>query len=175
MVLQVAGCGIHVPQAGPFTSIYGIHISARLYVIATKPSISEYSSLFFLPSCSNQYLINMMQICRAEDGQVFQVGIHLYLSNFRTTKSMGQVNAIFPRHRKVLVSFATFFESQHIALDRSGSLELFLHHQTGVDEEAVLAYLSDGRRLRNDNIRDLAGAEDQVCMFDLSNQPRWSL
>jgi len=34
-----------------------------------------------------------------------------------------------------------------------------------VDEEAVLAYLSDGRRLRNDNIRDLAGAEDQVCIL----------
>ena len=46
--------------------------------------------------------------------------------------------------------------------DRTGSLELFLHQETGVDEEAVLAYLSDGRRLRNDNIRDLAGAEDQV-------------
>jgi hypothetical protein len=44
-------------------------------------------------------------------------------------------------------------------------LELFLHQQTGVDEEAVLAYLSDGRRLRNDNIRDLAGAEDQVCVL----------
>jgi autophagy-related protein 11 len=46
--------------------------------------------------------------------------------------------------------------------NRTGSLELFLHQETGVDEEAVLAYLSDGRRLRNDNIRDLAGAEDQV-------------
>jgi autophagy-related protein 11 len=27
----------------------------------------------------------------------------------------------------------------------------------------VLAYLSDGRRLRTDNLRDLAGAQDQVC------------
>jgi hypothetical protein len=31
-----------------------------------------------------------------------------------------------------------------------------------VDQEAILAYLSDGRRLRNDNIRELAGAQDQV-------------
>lgn len=46
-------------------------------------------------------------------------------------------------------------------------MELFLHHETGVDEEAVLAYLSDGRRLRNDNIRDLAGAEDQVRIYTL--------
>jgi hypothetical protein len=37
-----------------------------------------------------------------------------------------------------------------------------------VDEEAVLAFLSDGRRLTNDSIRDLAGAEDQVCLFLLS-------
>ena len=27
----------------------------------------------------------------------------------------------------------------------------------------MLAYLSDGRRLRTDNLRDLAGAQDQVC------------
>src|ERR1700722_15335229 len=45
---------------------------------------------------------------------------------------------------------------------RSGNLELFLHEHTGVAEQAVLAYLSDGRRLRNENIRDLAGAQDQV-------------
>ena len=32
-----------------------------------------------------------------------------------------------------------------------------------MDQEAILAYLSDGRRLRNDNIRELAGAQDQVC------------
>lgn len=31
-----------------------------------------------------------------------------------------------------------------------------------MDEDAILAYLSDGRRLRNDNIRELAGAQDQV-------------
>jgi hypothetical protein len=50
--------------------------------------------------------------------------------------------------------------------DRAGSLELFLHQQTGVDEEAIIAYLSDGRRLRNDSIRELAGAQDQVRAID---------
>jgi len=50
--------------------------------------------------------------------------------------------------------------------NRAGSLELFLHQQTGVDEEAIIAYMSDGRRLRNDNIRDLAGAQDQVRAID---------
>lgn len=45
---------------------------------------------------------------------------------------------------------------------RIGSLELFLHQETDVEEDAILAYLSDGRRLRNENVRELAGAEDQV-------------
>lgn len=45
---------------------------------------------------------------------------------------------------------------------RQGSLEKFLREETGVEEEDILAYLPDGRRLRNENIRDLAGAEDQV-------------
>jgi autophagy-related protein 11 len=48
---------------------------------------------------------------------------------------------------------------------RSESLEHFLHNETGVDEQAILAYLSDGRRLRNDNIRELLGAQDQVRML----------
>ena len=45
---------------------------------------------------------------------------------------------------------------------RLGSLELFLQQETGVDQDSVLAYLSDGRRLRSDNVRELAGAHDQV-------------
>jgi len=32
-----------------------------------------------------------------------------------------------------------------------------------VEEAAILAYLSDGRRLKNDNVRELAGVQDQVC------------
>ncbi|KAF8267535.1 hypothetical protein EI94DRAFT_1730240 [Lactarius quietus] len=46
-------------------------------------------------------------------------------------------------------------------IERIGSLETFLRKEIGIDEGAVLAYLSDGRRLRTDNLRDLAGAQDQ--------------
>ncbi|KAF8190503.1 hypothetical protein BJ912DRAFT_1100883 [Pholiota molesta] len=42
-----------------------------------------------------------------------------------------------------------------------GSLELFLHQEIGVDEDAALAYLSDGRRITSANIRDLASVQDQ--------------
>jgi hypothetical protein len=45
---------------------------------------------------------------------------------------------------------------------RLGSLESFLRREIGIEESAALAYLSDGRRLRTDNVRDLAGAQDQV-------------
>jgi autophagy-related protein 11 len=45
---------------------------------------------------------------------------------------------------------------------RIGSLESFLRREIGIEENAALAYLSDGRRLRTDNVRDLAGAQDQV-------------
>jgi len=48
------------------------------------------------------------------------------------------------------------------AYPRARSLELFVHQETGLDQEAVLTYLSDGRRLLNSNILDLAGAADQV-------------
>ncbi|KAH9962908.1 hypothetical protein BC827DRAFT_1195700 [Russula dissimulans] len=67
----------------------------------------------------------MIQICRAEDGEVFQTN-------------------------------ATLWDIQ-----RLGSLETFLCREIGIEENAVLAYLSDGRRLRTDNVRDLAGAQDQ--------------
>ncbi|KAF8591259.1 hypothetical protein K439DRAFT_1656781 [Ramaria rubella] len=46
-------------------------------------------------------------------------------------------------------------------IERIVSLEGFLHEITGVDEAAVLAYLSDGRRLKGENLRELAGATDQ--------------
>lgn len=53
-----------------------------------------------------------------------------------------------------------------LLLYRIGSLELFLHQETGVEQDAVLAYLSDGRRLTNSNVRELAGSQDQVrCLF----------
>jgi hypothetical protein len=31
-----------------------------------------------------------------------------------------------------------------------------------VDQDAILAYLSDGTRLRTDNVRELVGAHDQA-------------
>ncbi|TDL25201.1 putative peripheral membrane protein [Rickenella mellea] len=68
----------------------------------------------------------MLNICRAEDGEVFQVNTTLW------------------------------------EIERGGSLEDFLQEETGVDRDAILAYLSDGRRLRNDNIRELAGAQDET-------------
>ena len=101
-----------------------------------------------------------MQICRAEDGQVFQVSIAPIFGRYSNCMAPGK--CVFPRHRKVLAFLTAPTNAKINTVDRAGSLELFLHQETGVDEEAVLAYLSDGRRLRNDNIRDLAGAEDQV-------------
>ncbi|KAH7925090.1 hypothetical protein BV22DRAFT_461076 [Leucogyrophana mollusca] len=68
----------------------------------------------------------MIQICRAEDGETFQVN-------------------------------ATLRD-----IERRGSLEGFLHQETGVDQDAILAYLSDGTRLRSDNVRELVGAHDQT-------------
>ena len=44
-----------------------------------------------------------------------------------------------------------------------GSLETFLRTEIGIDEGAVQAYLSDGRRLRTENVRDLDSVQDQVC------------
>ncbi|KAL4066994.1 hypothetical protein V8B97DRAFT_1874301 [Scleroderma yunnanense] len=68
----------------------------------------------------------MIHICRAEDGESFQVN-------------------------------ATLRD-----IERRGSLELFLHQEIGVDQDAILAYLTDGTRLRTDNIRELVGAHDQT-------------
>lgn len=54
--------------------------------------------------------------------------------------------------------------AEHTHFIRLGSLESFLRKEIGIEESAALAYLSDGRRLRTDNVRDLAGAQDQVCV-----------
>lgn len=43
-----------------------------------------------------------------------------------------------------------------------GSLELFLHREIGVDADAAIAYLPDGRRITSGNIRDLGSTQDQV-------------
>ncbi|KAI0642725.1 hypothetical protein C8Q79DRAFT_916874 [Trametes meyenii] len=68
----------------------------------------------------------MIQLCRAEDGTVFQVEVSLW------------------------------------DLERLGNLEQFISEKTGVPPDAIWAYLSDGRPLRSDNVRDLAGVEDQT-------------
>ncbi|KAI0716665.1 hypothetical protein C8Q76DRAFT_794930 [Earliella scabrosa] len=47
-------------------------------------------------------------------------------------------------------------------LERLPHLEHFIYEKTGVPPEAVWAYLSDGRPLKIDNIRELAGLEDQT-------------
>jgi autophagy-related protein 11 len=41
--------------------------------------------------------------------------------------------------------------------------------ESGIEQDAVLAYLSDGRRLTNGNVRDLAGAADQVRVASCAN------
>ncbi len=50
-------------------------------------------------------------------------------------------------------------------LSRLDSLEHFIYERTGVPPDAVWAYLSDGRPLKNDNVRELAGLEDQVRVY----------
>ncbi|KAJ7635147.1 putative peripheral membrane protein [Roridomyces roridus] len=67
----------------------------------------------------------MLQICRAEDGQVFQVNAGVR------------------------------------DIERIGSLELFLHQETGIEQDSVIAYLPDGRRLTNSNLRELTGSQNQ--------------
>ncbi|ESK91982.1 autophagy-related protein 11 [Moniliophthora roreri MCA 2997] len=67
----------------------------------------------------------MIRICRAEDGQLFQVNASLR------------------------------------DIERSGSLEIFLQQEIGIEAGAVLAYLTDGRRLTNTNLREFAGSQDQ--------------
>ena len=46
---------------------------------------------------------------------------------------------------------------------RNGGLEDFLEEQTGVDRNAVLALLPDGRQLTSDSIRELGSVPDEAC------------
>ena len=43
-----------------------------------------------------------------------------------------------------------------------GNLERALQQKTGISEDAIIAYLPDGRRLTTDNVRELAGAAEDV-------------
>lgn len=44
-----------------------------------------------------------------------------------------------------------------------------MNQETGVDQDAILAYLSDGTRLRTDNVRELVGAHDQASHILTAN------
>ena len=60
-------------------------------------------------------------------------------------------------------------ESHHPSNDgclclSEGNLERALQQKTGISEDAIIAYLPDGRRLTTENIRELAGAEDDVSL-----------
>ncbi|KAL0576105.1 oligomeric, coiled-coil, peripheral membrane protein [Marasmius crinis-equi] len=72
----------------------------------------------------------MIRICRAEDGQIFDVK-------------------------------ATLRDIERHPPQRAGSLEQFIQQESGIEAEAVLAYMTDGRRLTNANLRDFAGSADQ--------------
>ncbi|KAJ7635889.1 hypothetical protein B0H17DRAFT_1164119 [Mycena rosella] len=52
-------------------------------------------------------------------------------------------------------------------IERLGSLEHFLHQETGVPPASALAYLPDGRRLTNGSLRELAAAST-LFVFDKS-------
>ncbi|KAH9059022.1 autophagy-related protein 11-domain-containing protein [Lactarius vividus] len=47
-------------------------------------------------------------------------------------------------------------------IEGSTSLEAFLRKEIGIEEDAALAYLSDGRRLGTDNVSNLAEVHDQT-------------
>ncbi|PSR70585.1 hypothetical protein PHLCEN_2v13523 [Hermanssonia centrifuga] len=82
----------------------------------------------------------MIQICRAEDGQLFEVRLKL-----------GEIEATLLNYLQVDISIWDI-----------DSLEHFIQKETGIEEDSILAYLSDGRRLMTENIRDLAGVQDQT-------------
>ena len=52
---------------------------------------------------------------------------------------------------------------------RLDDLDHFICEKTGVPPEAIWAYLSDGRPLKGDNVRELAGLEDQVSVLSWLN------
>ncbi|KAH9922465.1 uncharacterized protein B0H18DRAFT_1017593 [Fomitopsis serialis] len=68
----------------------------------------------------------MIQLCRAEDGQVADLAGSVW------------------------------------DLEREVNLERLLEEKAGIHQGDGLAYLADGRRLTKDNVRDIAGVEDQM-------------
>lgn len=67
---------------------------------------------------------------------------------------------------KTIIRFTNDLSS-HSILNRLENLDNYLSERTGISPDAIFANLSDGRRLRHDNVRDLAGVEDQVCAYPL--------
>lgn len=67
---------------------------------------------------------------------------------------------------KTIIRFTNNLSSYSI-LNRLENFENYLSERTGISPDAIFANLSDGRRLRHDNVRDLAGVEDQVCVDPL--------
>ena len=111
----------------------------------------------------------MIQICRAEDGHVFQVRSRPVVSCcFCLLTGNAQVNSSLRDIERLDAAAIDAKSCSHrLCIDRIGSLELFLHQETGVEQDAILAYLADGRRLTNTNVRELAGSHDQVHKFTL--------
>lgn len=109
----------------------------------------------------------MITICRAEDGQVSQV--RSMLPNYILSKGydMHRLTRLYEISRGEPSTCSTRGPS-NLSRFRTGSLELFLHQEIGIEEDAAIAYLSDGRRLTNGNIRDLGSAQDQVCVPSLA-------
>ncbi|KAF7316529.1 ATG11 domain-containing protein [Mycena indigotica] len=88
----------------------------------------------------------MLQICRAEDGHVFQVLSISSSLSFEPEADQHKGKRGRTGHRTI----------------RTGSLELFIQQETGIDQQYILAYLPDGRRLTNANLRELSGSQTQV-------------
>ncbi|KAH9020846.1 autophagy-related protein 11-domain-containing protein [Lactarius pseudohatsudake] len=85
----------------------------------------------------------MIRICRAEDGEVFHT------------------NATIHDIERVQLRVSSVTTGLNLA-SRSTSLEAFLRKEIGIEEDAALAYLSDGRRLGTDNVSNLAEVHDQT-------------
>lgn len=47
---------------------------------------------------------------------------------------------------------------------RLGSLNVFLSEVTGVEPDSIISFLSDGQQIRNENLAELGGKQDQVCV-----------
>ena len=111
----------------------------------------------------------MIRLCRAEDGQAFQVSLSIakHHDAVEAETVLGQCNP--PGYREASNWLRGAFFSPN-GRGRLGSLELFINQETGVEQEAILAYLSDGRRLTSANVRELAGSQDQVRERTLSSQ-----